>query len=112
MFIGDKGMLCTNYTDRVLLPEEQYKDFKPPEQTLGNAHSHQGEWVDASLKNDPTAVGAPFSYGAMLAEVPMLSTIAFRSGKTLEWDWENMKFPNAPEAEALLSYQYREGWTL
>jgi len=105
-------MICTNYTDRVMLPEEKFKDFTPPPRTLGEAGSHQANWVDACLKNDPGAAAAPFAYGAKLAEIPMLATIAFRSGKTLEWDWQNMKFPNAPEAEKLLSYPYREGWTL
>jgi len=112
MFIGEKGMLCTNYTERALLPQEKFKDFTPPPQTLGPARSHQGNFVDACLKNDPKAAGAPFDYGALLAEVPMLCTIAYRAGKTLEWDWQNMKFPNAPEADKFLSYQYREGWTL
>jgi hypothetical protein len=30
----------------------------------------------------------------------------------LEWDSERMKTPNVPEAEALLHYEYRPGWTL
>ena len=42
----------------------------------------------------------------------MLATIAFRAGKPLDWDWQNMKFPNAPEAERFLSYKYRDGWEL
>jgi len=112
MLIGDKGMLCTNYSYRALLPEDKFKDFKPPPQTLGKPGSHQGNWVDACLKNDPSAAVAPLAYGALLAEIPMLATIAFRTGKTLEWDWKNMKFPNAPEAEQLLDYSHREGWTL
>jgi hypothetical protein len=35
-----------------------------------------------------------------------------RAGKKLEWDGENMKFTNAPEAEKFLHYEYRNGWTL
>ncbi len=112
MFIGDKGMLCTNYGYRALLPEDQFKNFTPPLKTLGDPSSHQGNWVDACLKNDPSAAVAPFSYGALLCEVPMLSTIAFRVGKQLEWDPYNMKFPNAREAEKYLDYPHREGWTL
>jgi hypothetical protein len=30
----------------------------------------------------------------------------------LDWDAANMKFPGKPEAEALLTKQYRKGWEL
>jgi hypothetical protein len=49
----------------------------------------------------------------MLTEFILLGNIAIKnSGKKLEWDGPNMKFPNAPEAEALLKREYRKGYEL
>jgi hypothetical protein len=42
----------------------------------------------------------------------LLGTVAYRSGKRIEWDAENLKVKNAPEAQALLHTEYRKGWTL
>jgi len=39
-----------------------------------------------------------------------LGAVAFRVGKKLEWDVRNVKATNAPEADQLLSREYRKGW--
>ena len=36
----------------------------------------------------------------------------YRLGTKIEWDWENIKCPNAPEADRLLHREYRKGWEL
>lgn len=113
VFVGEDGkLLYTNYGEHLLLPEEQFKDFKPPEKTIPKSPGHQAEWVNACLENNPQGTGAPFSYGGLLAEAAILGTVAFRAQKALDWDHENMKFPNAPDAEKLLGYVYRSGWSL
>ncbi len=48
----------------------------------------------------------------MLTEANHLASIAYRLGKKIEWDWENLKCPNAPEADRLLHREYRKGWEL
>jgi hypothetical protein len=113
VFVGEDGkLLYTNYGEHLLLPEEQFKDFTPPEKTIPKSQGHQAEWVNASLENNPAGTSAPFSYGGLLTETAILGTIAFRAQRALDWDHENMKFPNAPEAEKFLGYVYRPGWTL
>ena len=43
----------------------------------------------------------------------MLGVIAIKmAGTKLEWDAENMQFPNCPEADKYVNPPYREGWTL
>src|SRR5207248_3844652 len=64
MFVGDDGMLCTNYDRHQLLPEEKFKSFKAPEKSLTKSPGHHRDWVDACLKGDPSAASAPFRYGA------------------------------------------------
>ena len=112
LFVGQDGMLFTNYQRHILLPQEQFRDFKRPTTTIASSPGHQQEWINACLAGDPQAASCPFSYGGPLTEAALLGTIAYRCGKPLEWDAQNLRFPNAPEAERHLSSAYREGWTL
>jgi predicted dehydrogenase len=112
MFIGDKGMLYTNYGEHRLLPADQFNGFKPPATQIASSPGHQLEWVRACLKNDPTAVGAPFSYGGLLTESALLGVVAFRANQPLEWDATTMRIKNAPAAEAFLDQPRRSGWPL
>jgi predicted dehydrogenase len=114
MFIGDEGMVFTNYGEHVLLPEEKFKGVAPPPKRIPSSPGHQAEWINACLSNDPAATSAPFSYGGPLSETALLGLLAYRAGagRVFEWDAMNMKFPHAPEAEKFLSYDYRGGWGL
>ena len=43
----------------------------------------------------------------------MLGVIAMKlPGVKLEWDSENMRFTNSPEANEYVNPAYRDGWTL
>lgn len=123
LIIGDKGTMYSPHDyggSWMLLPEEQYKGYKDPEPTLprnpdGGDEGQKMEWI-AAVKGGPAAM-ANFEYGGKLTEFLLLGNIAIRAsgaapGKKLEWNGEEMKFPNFPEAEKWLSYEYRKGWTL
>jgi predicted dehydrogenase len=113
MFIGEGGrMLFTNYGEHALLPQAQFANFTRPPQTIPKSPGHQAEWIDACLNGDPSATSTPFSYAGSLTEAALLGTIAYRAQKPLEWDAANLRFTNAPDAEKLLSREYREGWSL
>jgi hypothetical protein len=47
-----------------------------------------------------------------LTESVLLGNVAFRAQSKIEWDAENLKIANAPEAERYLRREYRDGWTL
>lgn len=112
MFIGEDGkMLFANYGTHVALPAEKFPDFKPKPPHPAEAGHHQ-DWIEACLKNDPSLTTAPFSYGGPLTESALLGTVAFRTQMPLEWDAENLRATNAPEADQFISSTYREGWTL
>jgi hypothetical protein len=38
--------------------------------------------------------------------------VAYRTGEKLQWDAENLKTTNCPEANQFIRREYREGWTL
>jgi len=42
----------------------------------------------------------------------LLGNIAIRTQKKLYWDAANFKIANVPDANNLLHYEYRKGWTL
>jgi predicted dehydrogenase len=110
LFVGDKGMLVSNYSKHALLPEEKFKDFKAPDQTIPKSIGHHAEWINAAKTDRVTTCN--FGYSGPLTEANHLASIAYRLGKKLEWDPVNLKCKNAPEADRLLHREYRKGWEL
>lgn len=110
LFIGEKGMLLSDYGKHVLLPEADFADFERPEQFIGNSPGHHQEWVAACRDGSPT--GSPFSYAGPLTEANHLGNVAFRAGKKLEWDSKNLRATNCPEADQFIGREPRKGWSL
>jgi predicted dehydrogenase len=110
LFIGEKGMLLSDYGRHVLLPEEQFADFKRPEPFIPPSLGHHEEWIHACKTGEPTTCN--FEYAGWLTEANHLGNIAFRAGKKLEWDAKSLKATNAPEIDPLIHREYRKGWKL
>jgi len=111
LFIGDDGMLLSDYGKHVLLPEERYVDFRPPEPFLPVSPGHHAEWLLACRTGSPT--GSPFAYAAALTVANHLGNVAFRTGNAIEWDDDSGSVSGAPDATALLSRSdARTGWPL
>jgi hypothetical protein len=41
-----------------------------------------------------------------------LGNVAIRTGKRIEWDGENLKAKNCPEADQYIRREYRSGWNV
>src|SRR5205823_6401848 len=100
LFVGDKGMILADYNKNVLLPEADFKDAPRPPQSIPKSIGHHNEWIEACKTGGPTTCN--FDYAGRLTEANHLASIAYRVGKKLEWDTENLKATNAPEADRLL----------
>ena len=111
LFIGEKGMLLSEYSKHVLLPEDKFKGFERPKQWIDPSPGQQAEWIRACKGEGPEPL-CNFAYAGPLTEANHLGNAAYRAGKKLEWDAKKMKFPNAPEAEKYLGRTYRKGWSL
>ncbi len=110
LFIGDKGQLLADYQRRILLPEEKFKDFKPPEPTIPKSRGHYAEWIHGCKTGEPTLCN--FDYSGMLVEHNLLAAVAFRAGKKLTWSPDQMKAVGCPEADQYIRRPYRAGWEL
>lgn len=110
LFVGDDGMLLSDYGKHVLLPEEKFKDFKRPEPWIAPSLGHHAEWIHAARTGAPTTCN--FEYAGWLTEANHLGNVAYRAGTKLEWDAEAMKATNTSEADPYLRREYREGWSL
>jgi predicted dehydrogenase len=108
LFVGAKGKIMTGtYGNPVrIIPESKMKAYKEPKVKYPRSPGQHEEWIRACKGGEPA--GANFDYAGPLTEVVLLGTIAMRVGKPLDWDPENMKFPNAPDADQYLHRAYRE----
>jgi len=110
LFVGEKGMLLADYDRHVLLPEDQYKDFKPPEKSIPKSAGHHNEWIKACKTGSPTTCN--FDYSGALAETVLLGCVAHKAGKKIEWDAKAMKVTNSQDANRYLRRDYRKGWEI
>lgn len=110
LFVGDQGMLLSDYGKHVLLPEERFQDFQRPEPFIAKSLGHHAEWIHACKTGEQTT--CPFDYAGPLTEANHLGNVAYRTGKKIHWDAANLRATNVPEAEPLIRRDYRKGWSL
>ncbi len=116
IFVGDKGkMLVKGWGGEHprLLPESRNKEYKRPAKTLARSIGHHKEWLEAckGAAIKPRSDFAEFS--GPLTEAVLLGSVCIRNGGAkLLWDSENLKITNDSDANKLLHYEYRKGWSL
>ena len=115
MFKGSQGFLVADFNSRVLLPFGREADityYKPrsKDELIPPLGVFQEEWVKACKGNLKTTCN--FDYSGTATEQMMLGLAAYRLGKKINYDGETGRATNDPEAQALLSKEYRPGWTL
>ena len=111
LFVGSRGLLyanygeCVLYQDGVAVPKPNVPAWIP------RCESHYLSFLNACKANDPAMTKCPFSYAGRLTESVLLGTIAYRTGKKLRWDADNLT-TDVPEANELLKSVCREGWKI
>lgn len=114
LLVGDKGKMLVEgwggHSPR-LIPEKRMQEYRRPPKTLPRSIGHHQEWVAACKGNGVTR--SSFDFAGPLTETVLLGTVSVRmGGRKLDWDSENLKITNLPEADKYLHYEYRKGWTL
>ena len=113
LYIGDKGLIMhgTHGAEPQLIPERP--GFVAPEKTLKRPSNIYVDFIEA-IKEGRKAAN-DFEVSAKLTEIMLLTNIAVdaqRFDLTLEYDAENMRITNCPEANDYFHYEYRKGWSL
>ena len=89
-------------TERVIEP------FEFQERVLDADHAR--DFLDGVKTRRPCI--CPVDVGHRSTVTTLLGNIAFARQKRLEWDADRERFTNDPEANKLLSYEYRAPWKL
>jgi len=110
LFEGTAGRLLADYsTNKVFM--QAGKEATAVEASIPDSIGHHAEWISAVKTGGATT--SPFTYGGMLTESAHIGNISYRVGqKKLEWDAEQMRATNCPEAANFVRREYRRGWTL
>lgn len=109
-FVGENGVLVSDYGKNVLSPSSKFKDYQRPQQSIEPSAGHYNEWLKACRGEGETLCN--FDYSGSLIEHNLLGNVAHRAGQTLEWDAKNFKITNDAAANKLLTKEYRKGWEI
>ena len=109
LYVGDRGHIAITHDGMPkLVLNDTGKGFKAPEPHLPRSPGHHKQWIEA-CKNG-TRTGSNFQYAGPFTEVVLLGNVAFRVGKTIEYDPATGKSSNE-DANKLLTKEYRDGWS-
>ena len=78
--------------------------------TLPRSVGHHREWLNAIKSREQCSCN--FAYGHRLSSVGHLGNVALHVGEKLKWDADAERITNHPEANQLLTKEYRRPWTL
>ncbi len=111
ILVGDKGTLYSPHdygADWMLLPDEDFAGYEPPESFLPESPGHHQEWIDACKGGKPAI--SNFSYAGPLTETLLIGNIAMYCGEMILWDGENCRVRGNQLANSLVRREYRKGW--
>ncbi|MEI8037228.1 MAG: Gfo/Idh/MocA family oxidoreductase [Verrucomicrobiota bacterium] len=116
MFKGSKGFLIADFESRMLLPfgdspDSSYYKRRSPAEVLPPLGHFQKQWFDA-CKDPSRKTACDFEYSGNMIEQMLLGLVAYRVGQKIDYDGKTGQVTNCPEATALLSRKYRDGWVL
>jgi len=127
MFIGDKGKILAGFhgENPQLIPEARMRLYRtanhlpePASREPGGGGRQSGGRSAREAAWTAAFKGGPASYGDFLLAGPIsdavnLASISLRlGGRRLLWDSASAKITNIPEANKLLTREYRRGWEL
>jgi predicted dehydrogenase len=113
LYVGSKGKMYHSSHGGMpeLLPNSLMEAARAVPKTMPRSIGHYEEWL-AACKGGPKAM-SNFDYAGPLTEIALVGVLALRApGRRLEWDSPGLKVRGAPELDALIRTEYRQGWTL
>ncbi len=104
LFYGSKGYMTKNVNE--------WQAYMGKEREAGETGNglgdHYADFIEAIRQNDQKLAKGDIREGFYSCALVHLGNISYRLGRTLEFDPGKMKFINAPDADAMLTRQYRK----
>ncbi|HAZ02943.1 MAG: hypothetical protein A2W90_09410 [Bacteroidetes bacterium GWF2_42_66] len=108
LFYGSEGYMSKNVNDW-----QVYKGKKAELTDTGDGlGNHYENFIRAIRANDQALAKADIEEGFYSCTLIHLGNIAYRLGRTLEFDPKTMKFKNDPEADRMLTREYRDSFRI
>jgi len=108
LFYGSKGFMTKNVNEWQVF----YGKERTPGETGSGLGDHYGDYVNAIRANDQKLARGDIRDGFYSCAIMHLGNISYRLGRTLEFDPVKMEFIKDPEANALLTRQYRKPYVV
>jgi predicted dehydrogenase len=125
LFVGDKGKILGGFRaeNPQLIPEARMRAYRTANNLPEPVPGQPGAGQDRARMNRDAAwiaafKGGPMSYGDFrlagpISDMMNLASISLRlGGRRLLWDSAAAKITNIPEANKLLTREYRPGWEI
>jgi predicted dehydrogenase len=121
IFYGDKGILVVEgyskyktYLGRDRTPGKSGDDGQMEASGMdrgsGGTDGHFQNFIEAVRSHDASKLNGPIETGHLSSGLAHLGNIAYRTGKVLTFNPEAEKFVNDPEADKMLTRNYRAGF--
>ena len=108
IFYGSRGYMQKDVT--------HWQTFMGKERTPGESGSglgnHLQNFIDAIRANDPGLLTAPIDEGFYSCALIHLANISYRLGRSFDFDPQTMQAVNDPEANRMLTKDYRKPFVL
>lgn len=111
MFVGDKGKIIAGFRgEQPVIVSPDGKLTASESERTRSREDPNNIWIEA-FKNKTQSAGS-FLYTGPVTETILLGAVALRAGKKVDYDSQNMKITNIPDANKYLVREYRKGWEL
>ena len=121
IFYGDKGILVVDgyskyktYLGKNRTPgksgDDGAKEASGMDRGSGGTDGHFTNFIEAVRKHDSGILTAPIETGHLSSGLAHLGNIAYRMEKVLTFNPQAEKFVNDPEADKMLTRNYRQGF--
>lgn len=121
IFYGDKGILVVDgyskyktYLGKDRTPGQSGDDgameASGMDRGAGGTDGHFNNFIEAVRKHDASILNAPIETGHLSSGLAHLGNIAYRMEKVLTFNPQAEKFVNDPEADKMLTRNYRKGF--
>jgi predicted dehydrogenase len=112
IFEGTEATLVTNYgKHEVWVKGKLVEHFPRPAPTIPDSPGHLREFLDG-IKSRNLETTCNVRYGHRLTKLGLISNIAYRTGRRLQWDDARERFVDDGDANKFLSRKFRKPYAL